>query len=125
MQRLGDLRQSGDGENGVWLRLKGTKISRDGRFSFENKYTTYELGYDKVLRQTDDYTRYGGVAFSYGDGSSSYAGGSGSNHNKAIGLYGTQINKRDIIWTWCSNTPIWIMILAFWIQKGKNQRRLR
>lgn len=27
--------------------------------------------------------------------------------------------KRDIIWTWCSNTPIWIMILAFWIQKGK------
>ena len=94
LQRLGDLRQSGDGENGVWLRLKGTKISRDGRFSFENKYTTYELGYDKVLRQTDDYTRYGGVAFSYGDGSSSYAGGSGSNHNKAIGLYGTQINKK-------------------------------
>lgn len=94
LQRLGDLRQSSDGENGVWLRLKGTKISRDGRFSFENKYTTYELGYDKVLRQTDDYTRYGGVAFSYGDGSSSYAGGSGSNHNKAIGLYGTQINKK-------------------------------
>ncbi|WP_462337185.1 autotransporter family protein [Phascolarctobacterium faecium] len=94
LQRLGDLRQSGDDENGVWLRLKGTKISRNGRFSFENKYTTYELGYDKVLRQTDDYTRYGGVAFSYGDGSSSYAGGSGSNHNKAIGLYGTQINKK-------------------------------
>lgn len=94
LQRLGDLRQSGDSENGVWLRLKGTKISRNGRFSFENKYTTYELGYDKVLRQTDDYTRYGGVAFSYGDGSSSYAGGSGSNHNKAIGLYGTQINKK-------------------------------
>ena len=47
-----------------------------------------------MLRQTDDYTRYGGVAFSYGDGSSSYAGGSGSNHNKAIGLYGTQINKK-------------------------------
>lgn len=94
LQRLGDLRQSGDGESGAWLRLKGSKISRDGMFSFENKYTTYELGYDKVLRQTGDYTRYGGVALSYGDGSSSYAGGSGANHNKAISLYGTQISKK-------------------------------
>lgn len=34
------------------------------------------------------------MALSYGDGSSSYAGGSGANHNKAISLYGTQISKK-------------------------------
>ena len=28
----------------------------------------YELGYDQKMKQTDKYTRYGGVSFSYTDG---------------------------------------------------------
>lgn len=94
LKRLGDLRHLEEGEQGAWFRVKGAKIGRTGKLSFENKYTIFELGYDKVLKETADYIRYGGVALSYGDGSSSYGSGSGENHNRAVGIYGTQIGKK-------------------------------
>ncbi len=99
LQRLGDLRKSGGAEQGAWFRLKGTKLERDGKFSFSNKYTTYELGYDKIISNADaDYTRYIGAAFSYGDGDSDYTSGSGSNKNKAVGIYGTHIGNKGHYW---------------------------
>ena len=94
MQRMGELRHSGENEQGAWLRVKGSKIGRDGKFAFENKYTTYELGYDKVTKQTDKVTRYQGVALSYADGSGSYSKGSGDNSNKAINFYTTQMGSK-------------------------------
>ncbi|CAK7030346.1 MAG: hypothetical protein PHAS_02250 [Phascolarctobacterium sp.] len=94
MQRMGELRHSGEDEQGAWLRVKGSKIGREGKFGFENKYTTYELGYDKVTKQTDKVTRYQGVALSYADGSSSYSKGSGDNSNKAINFYTTQMGSK-------------------------------
>ena len=48
-------------EQGAWFRVKGSKISRDSKFGFENKYTAYELGYDQVTKRTADKTRYQGV----------------------------------------------------------------
>ena len=50
LQRLGDLRQHGREEEGVWVRVKGGKLSRSDQFEFENKYTQYELGYDQKLK---------------------------------------------------------------------------
>ena len=50
----------------------------------ENKYTTYELGYDELMKKTATMTRYQGSAISYTDGSSSYKSGSGDNSSKAI-----------------------------------------
>lgn len=38
----------------------GTKIGRDGKFDFENKYTSYELGYDTITKNTDDKICYQG-----------------------------------------------------------------
>lgn len=89
MERMGDLRQRGEEEQGAWVRVKGSKLSHDGKFGFENKYTMYEIGYDQVMKKTDAYTRYGGVSMSYSDGS-----GSGDNKNKAISFYMTQVGEK-------------------------------
>lgn len=93
MRRMGELRLNGADEQGAWFRVHGSEISRDDNSSFENKYTTYELGYDQVTKQTDDMTRYTGAALSYTDGSGSYSRGSGENHSKAISFYNTDIYK--------------------------------
>jgi hypothetical protein len=94
MQRMGELRHNGDDAKGVWFRVNGSKIGRSGSWGFENKYTAYELGYDEVIKRTDDFVRYNGVALNYSDGSSSYRSGNGGNDAKAISFYGTQIGSK-------------------------------
>jgi len=93
MQRMGELRHNGDDAKGVWFRVNGSKIGRSGSWGFENKYTAYELGYDEVIKRTDDFVRYNGVALNYTDGSS-YRSGNGGNDAKAISFYGTQIGSK-------------------------------
>lgn len=94
LQRMGELRHNGEESKGAWFRVKGSKIGRDGKFGFENKYTAYELGYDEVIKRTEDKIRYQGVAFSYTDGSSSYSRGGGDNSSKAISFYNTEIGRK-------------------------------
>ena len=94
MQRMGELRHNGDDAKGVWFRVNGSKIGRSGSWGFENKYTAYELGYDEVIKRTDDFVRYNGVELNYTDGSSSYRSGNGGNDAKAISFYGTQIGSK-------------------------------
>ena len=89
LQRMGELRHNGEEAKGAWFRVKGSKIGREGRFGFENKYTAYELGYDQAVKRTEDKTRYQGAAISYTDGSSSYSRGSGDNSSKSISFYNT------------------------------------
>ena len=91
MRRMGELRNNGADEEGAWFRVHGSKKSRDDNAAFENEYTTYELGYDQITKQTEDMTRYTGAALSYTDGTSSYDSGSGENHSKAIAFYNTDI----------------------------------
>lgn len=94
MQRMGELHHNGDAAKGVWFRVNGSKIGRSGSWGFENKYTAYELGYDEVIKRTDDFVRYNGVALNYTDSSSSYRSGNGGNDAKAISFYGTQIGSK-------------------------------
>ena len=94
LQRMGELRHNGEEARGAWFRLRGTKIGRDGKFDFENKYTSYELGYDTITKNTDDKIRYQGAAVSYVDGDSSYNRGSGDNSSKAISFYNTEIGSK-------------------------------
>ena len=83
---VGFMKNNGVDEKGVWLRVKGAKIGRSGNFGFKNKYTHYELGYDEVMKEKQNYTRYGGVSISYADGDASYSRGSGDNHSRAMNL---------------------------------------
>lgn len=91
MRRMGELRQNSKEDAGVWFRLHGSKISRDGQAGFENEYTSYELGYDRTMKQTADMTRYTGIAVSYTDGDGRYYSGNGENHSTAVSLYNTDI----------------------------------
>lgn len=91
MQRMGDLRKSAGADRGAWFRVRGSKINMGGDSGFENKYVSYEVGYDGVAKRTDKYTRYAGAAFSYTDGDSSYARGDGENSGKAVSLYLTHL----------------------------------
>ena len=94
LKRMGELRHNGDDEKGAWFRVKGSKIGRDGQFAFENKYTSYELGYDELMKKTATMIRYQGAAVSYVDGDSSYNRGSGDNSSKAISFYNTEIGSK-------------------------------
>lgn len=93
MKRMGDLRHNGPDDAGIWFRISGSKISRDDGVNFENEYVSYELGYDKVVKQTDKATRYQGIALSYTDGDSSYDSGSGENDSKSISFYSTEMRS--------------------------------
>lgn len=94
MQRMGELRLNGADEQGAWFRVKGTKINHSGNLGFENEYTTYELGYDKLVKQTEEKSCYQGVALSYTDGEAKYFKGSGDNESKSIGFYRTEVGKK-------------------------------
>ncbi|WP_302154452.1 autotransporter outer membrane beta-barrel domain-containing protein [Phascolarctobacterium faecium] len=94
LQRMGELRYNGEAAKGAWFRVKGSKIGREGKFGFENKYTAYELGYDEVTKRTAEKTRYQGAALSYTDGSGSYSRGSGDNSSKAISFYNTEMGSK-------------------------------
>lgn len=94
MQRMGELRLNGNDEQGAWFRVKGTKINHGGNLGFENEYTSYELGYDKLVKQTEEKSCYQGVALSYTDGEAKYFKGSGDNESKSIGFYRTEVGKK-------------------------------
>lgn len=94
LQRMGELRENGDDVKGAWVRVKGSKIGRAGKFCFENKYTAYELGYDELTKNTAVLKRYQGAAISYTNGSGRYSSGSGDNSNKSISFYNTEIGNK-------------------------------
>lgn len=91
LQRMGELRHNGDELNGLWMRVKGNKLERTGTFGFENRYTSYELGYDRLVHSADDEKRYRGFFISYANGAPEYTNGNGDNDNKAFGIYQTQL----------------------------------
>jgi outer membrane autotransporter protein len=94
MMRLGDLRKDGDAQAGVWVRMKGVKSARNGVYSLENEYKQYQIGYDKIIKKTKDYVRYGGLAFGYSDGDISYTDGSGKNKERSLAFYQTQVTNN-------------------------------
>lgn len=82
--RLGDIR-NGE-ENGLWTRFNRSESSYK---SAKNQANMYQIGYD---RQAGDWTV--GLAYSYTDGTSSFANGSGDNKHNVFSLYGTKMNDN-------------------------------
>lgn len=93
LQRVGDLRENEGEETGIWARIRGSRIGRDGYRSFKNQYKVYELGYDKKTADNDRLKSFSGVAFSYLDGKGEYPGGQGTNQAVSAALYHTDIHK--------------------------------
>ncbi|WP_302855785.1 autotransporter outer membrane beta-barrel domain-containing protein [Phascolarctobacterium faecium] len=85
--RLGELHGSAEHDNGIWAR---TQTGRFGGSGYEGRYNLYQLGYDKIFADKSVY----GAAIDYGDGTGSYAYGSGKDKLTALSLYGVWQGNR-------------------------------
>lgn len=85
-QRMGELRSS-KGEAGIWARMKRGE-SKYGDMDIKNQYSTYQLGYDEKVGDSNWYI---GGAISRTEGKSSFATGSGENQSTGFTLYGTYV----------------------------------
>ena len=119
LQRLGDLRQSGDSENGVWLRLKGTKISRNADSVSRINILPMSWATIRCCGKLMIIPAMAVWPSAMATAAAVMLVAVALTIIKPSDYMVRKSTKRDIIWTWCSNTPIWIMILAFWTQKGK------
>ncbi len=91
-ERMGELRLNGAGNDGVWVRTKGSEFGRHGgNGSYTNKQQTYQLGYDAVTSKDDKQTTYTGVAAEYGKGSLSFDSGTGTMKSIGMGVYQTKM----------------------------------
>lgn len=86
-QRMGELRSS-NGEAGIWARMKRGE-SKYGDMDIKNQYSTYQLGYDEKVGDSNWYI---GGAISRTEGKSSFATGSGENQSTGFTVYGTYVS---------------------------------
>lgn len=85
-QRMGELRSS-NGEAGIWARMKRGE-SKYGDMDIKNQYSTYQLGYDEKVGDSNWYI---GGAISRTEGKSSFATGRGENQSTGFTVYGTYV----------------------------------
>lgn len=85
-QRMGELRSS-NGEAGIWARMKRGE-SKYGDMDIKNQYSTYQLGYDEKVGDSNWYI---GGAISRTEGKSSFATDSGENQSTGFTVYGTYV----------------------------------
>lgn len=93
VQRMGDLRTSGEKSNGIWVRAKRNQSSKSGLKGFKNQMTHFELGYDTTVKSTDEGTRYQGFSVSYAKGNNQYTYGGGDSKQISASFYQTDIRK--------------------------------
>ena len=90
--RLGELDYKNN-NHGMWARIYGGKLKGD---AFSNNYQTYQIGYDAAFADKtgkQDGVWYGGAAFEYTKGSTSYTAGSGDLDMGVVSLYATKKGK--------------------------------
>ena len=87
-QRMGELRSS-KGEAGIWARMKRGE-SESGDLNIKNQYSTYQLGYDEKVGDSNWYL---GGAISRTEGKSSFGNGSGENQSTGFTVYGTYVGE--------------------------------
>ena len=85
--RLGALASGSERAEGIWARTKAGRFSGAG---YEGRYNLYQLGFDKQFKGG---TIYGG-AIDYGDGTGSYADGSGKDKLRTFSLYSLWIGDN-------------------------------
>lgn len=93
LQRVGDLRENEGEETGLWTRIRGSRIGRDGYRGFKNQYKVYEIGYDAKTEDNDRMKSFTGIALSYLDGKGYYADGQGTNQATSAAIYHADIHK--------------------------------
>ena len=84
-QRLGELRDYGDTEDGVWFRMKSGETESDKYGHYNYRWNFYQLGYDRTLADQQNgkwhiggafHSAMGDVDYHHGDGDMRSYGGS-------------------------------------------------
>jgi len=87
-KRLGDLRLTGNAQQGIWTRVKAGKLNGSG---YEGNFQTYNLGYD-MKKGNAIY----GAAVDYTRGTSEFKNGSGDNTRVGLNLYASSYHPSGV-----------------------------
>ena len=87
-KRLGDLRLTGNAQQGIWTHVKAGKLNGSG---YDGNFQTYNLGYD-VKKGNAIY----GAAVDYTRGTSNFKNGSGENNRVGLNLYATSYHPSGV-----------------------------
>ena len=89
MERLGDIRLSGEESNGLWIRSKHSRAKLDDVYSLKMNTHHYELGYDYSSASDNGRVFWGG-SFNWDDGKADLRRGDSKMRSVGISLYRSQ-----------------------------------
>lgn len=99
-KRLGERRMSREGDNGLWIRLRHSRLGTDtGSGDFTSRNTTYQVGYDYTHAESDG-KRLFGFAVDYRDGNTDYDTVRGDGEANRFGLTAYSTWLADSGWYW-------------------------
>lgn len=99
-KRLGERRMSREGDNGLWIRLRHSRLGTDtGSGDFTSRNTTYQVGYDYTHTESDG-KRLFGFAVDYRDGNNDYDTVRGDGEANRFGLTAYSTWLADSGWYW-------------------------
>lgn len=104
--RMGDARYANNGEDGLWIRLRQSRLGTDtGEGDFKSDNTVYQVGYDHAF-QRDGGRQLVGVAFDYMDTDLDYKGISGKGNTDRYGI--------TAYTTWLADNGFYVDVVGKW-----------
>ena len=104
--RLGDARYANNGEDGLWIRLRQSRLGTDtGEGDFKSDNTVYQVGYDHAF-QRDGGRQLVGIAFDYMDTDLDYKGISGEGNTDRYGI--------TAYTTWLADNGFYVDLVGKW-----------
>lgn len=104
--RMGDARYANNGEDGLWIRLRQSRLGTDtGEGDFKSDNTVYQVGYDHAF-QHDGGRQLVGIAFDYMDTDLDYKGISGEGNTDRYGI--------TAYTTWLADNGFYVDVVGKW-----------
>lgn len=104
--RMGDARYANNGDDGLWIRLRQSRLGTDsGEGDFKSSNTTYQVGYDHAF-QRDGGRQLVGIAFDYMDTDLDYKGISGEGNTDRYGI--------TAYTTWLADNGFYVDLVGKW-----------
>ena len=104
--RMGDARYANNGDDGLWVRLRQSRLGTDtGEGDFKSDNTVYQVGYDHAF-QRDGGRQLVGIAFDYMDTDLDYKGISGEGNTDRYGI--------TAYTTWLADNGFYVDVVGKW-----------
>lgn len=104
--RMGDARYANNGEDGLWIRLRQSRLGTDtGEGDFKSDNTVYQVGYDHAFQRNGG-RQLVGIAFDYMDTDLDYKGISGEGNTDRYGI--------TAYTTWLADNGFYVDVVGKW-----------